>query len=263
MRFDALPGPGMQDTLALVHESRPRACRPVQYPAYDPQSSVTPLSPEEMQSLDLLLQRLDTEEVMSLDGMDGYLTALAIGPAALRALPTGDWLPAIWGGDSDSNSDSGDEAAPFNSKRQRKNTVVLALRHLRHLQQQLHQSPDDWEPIFSIAEKGDEEWADAREWCMGFLQAVDLLPSAWGSVWTAPPLAGVLRPLLLLGGGLDDAPLERLAPGPGEDTSDLAGCDAMSRAVPEAVLQLMAAVHSNPSSNSNPGPNPDQQGPLT
>ena len=122
----------------------------MQYPAYDPQSAVTPLIPEDLQGLDLLLQHLDADQVMSLDGMDGYLTAFAIGPAALRELPTGDWLPAIWGGDSAGS----DEAAPFSSKRQRKNTVVLALRHLRHLTQQLHETPAAWEPIFSIAEQG-------------------------------------------------------------------------------------------------------------
>ncbi len=211
----------------------------MQYPAYDPQSAVTPLTPEDLQGLDLLLQHLDSDQVMSLDGMDGYLTAFAIGPAALRELPTGDWLPAIWGGDSAGS----DEAAPFSSKRQRKNTVVLALRHLRHLAQQLHETPAAWEPIFSIAEQGENEWTDARDWCMGFLQAVDLLPDAWntngGPVWTTPPLADALRPLLLLGGGLDDAAPQA---GADEDINDLASCDAMSRAVPDAVLQLRAAL---------------------
>ena len=205
----------------------------VQYPTYDPNSPVTPLTPEELQAIDLLLQSMDADQVMSLDGMDGYLSAFAIGPAALQALPTGDWLPAIWGGDTA----AADEAAPFGSKRQRKNTVVQALRHLRHLAHQLHDSADTWEPIFSIAEQGADEWADAREWCMGFLQAVDLLPDAWGGVWTDPALASMLRPLLLLGGGLDDASPQ---PGDGEDVDDLATCDALSRAVPDAVVQLAA-----------------------
>ena len=205
----------------------------MQYPTYDPNSPVTPLTPEELQALDLLLQSMDADQVMSLDGMDGYLTAFAVGPAALQALPTGDWLPAIWGGDTAVAED----AAPFGSKRQRKNTVVQALRHLRHLAHQLHDSVDTWEPIFSIAEQGADEWADAREWCMGFLQTVDLLPDAWGGVWTAPALAPMLRPLLLLGGGLDDASPQ---PGDGEDVDDLATCDALSRAVPDAVVQLAA-----------------------
>lgn len=208
----------------------------MQTPNYDPQSPVTPLTADELQALDLLLQKLDADQVMSLDGMDGYLTAFAIGPAALRALPGGDWLPAVWGGDPVGSTD---EAAPFSSKRQRKNTVVLALRHLRHLGHQFETAADAWEPIFSIAEQGADEWTDAREWCMGFLQAVDLLPSAWGDLWADPALAPALRPLLLLGGGLDGAALAQQAE---ENTDDLATCDALSRAVPDAVLRLRAAL---------------------
>lgn len=203
----------------------------MQYPAYDPQSPVTPLAAEELAALDALLQRLPCDTAMSLDGFDGYLTAFAIGPALLLAMPSADWLPLIWGGDTAGP----DDAAPFATKRQRKNTVVMALRHLRHLAQQLHAAPDNWEPIFSIAEQGAEEWADAREWCMGFLQAVDLMPDAWAAAWADPKTA----PLLLLGGGLEG---EALAARPADspDLDDPAVCDQFSRAVPDAVLHLLA-----------------------
>lgn len=199
----------------------------VQYPAYDPRSPVTPLSLQEIVALDALLQRLDADTAMSLDGFDGYLTAFAIGPDEIRAMPTSDWLPLIWGGDDA----AADEAAPFATKRQRKNTVVMALRHLRHLSQLLRETPDDWQPIFSIAEHGADEWADAREWCMGFLQAVDLVPAAWGDAWTDPALA----PLLQLGGGLEGVAMAEVA-----DLDDPAVCDRLSRAVPDAVLRLLA-----------------------
>jgi len=201
----------------------------VQYPSYDPQSPITPLVAEEIAALDTLLQRLDADTAMSLDGFDGYLTAFAIGPAALREMPTADWLPLIWGGDPAGS----DEAAPFATKRQRKNTVVMALRHLRHLSGQLRNQPDDWEPIFSIAEQGEEELIDAREWCMGFLQAVDLMPDAWGDTWSDPAMA----PLLALGGGLEGA---TAAADDAPDLDDPATCDELSRAVPDAVLQLQA-----------------------
>jgi uncharacterized protein len=203
----------------------------VQYPTYDPQSPVTPLAPEEIAALDMLLQRLPADGAMSLDGFDGFLSAFAMGPAALRALPTAEWLPLIWGGDTE----GADNAAPFTTKRQRKNTVLFALRHLRHISQVLQVTPDDWEPIFSIAEQGPDEWADAREWCMGFLQAVDLLPSAWDGLWNAPEVA----PLLTLGGGLDGV----AQPDSDADLDDPATCDELSRAVPDAVLHLMAALN--------------------
>jgi len=205
----------------------------VDYPRYDPASPVTPLSAAELDALDALLQALPADGVMSLDGVDGYLTALLVGPPqVLGTLATADWLPLVWGGDGEEGPAS---AAPFASKRQRKTTVVMLLRHLRHLGEQLAKAADDWQPIFSIAEQAGDEWADARDWCTGFLQAVDLQPAAWGEVWSDP----VLAPLLVLGGGLEGA-----APVAGGDAAgdldDPAVCDRLSRAVPDAVLHLWA-----------------------
>ena len=157
------------------------------------------------------------------------LTAFAIGPAALCTVPTADWLPLIWGGDTAGP----DDPAPFNSKRQRKATVVLALRHLRHLSQLLREAPAAWEPIFSIAEQGPRERADAREWCMGFLQAVDLAPGERGDVWQDPALVPLL--MLMLGGGLEGS-------GPAAQADDPERCDEFSRAVPDAVLHLLARL---------------------
>ena len=197
------------------------------YPQYEPASAVTPLTVAELDGLDQLLQALPAEGCMSLDGVDGYLTALQVGPADLLAtLSTAEWLPMVWGGDGPGGAE---EAAPFASKRQRKATVVLLLRHLRHLAELLAAPPEAWEPIFSIAEQGPKEWADARDWCTGFLQAVDLMPGAWGDSLADPALA----PLLQLGGGLAGVPSP---PAPAED--DLAGIDGLSRTVPEAVLLL-------------------------
>jgi uncharacterized protein len=197
------------------------------YPTYDPQSAVTPLSAQELEWLDRLLTQLPSDAAMTLDGMDGYLSALHIGNGpALAQQPTAEWLPVVWGGDP---VEPGDTPAPFATRRQRKDTVVLLLRHLRHLAQQLGEAPQDWEPIFSMAEQGAQEWTDARDWCAGFLQAVDLQPQTWRegllADWTDP----VLEPLLSLGGGLDG---QQTAP------ESLEICDRLSREVPAAVLVL-------------------------
>lgn len=201
------------------------------YPCYDPQSPVTPLTAAELDGLDQLLQALPAESVITLDGLDGYLTALLASPGQpLASLPTATWLPAVWGGDPD----GGDQvAAPFASKRQRKATVVLVLRHLRHLSEQLTRTPQRWEPIFSIAANGAQEWVDARDWCAGFLQAVDLQPQAWSAVWRDPVLGLALAPLVRLGGGLD------AAAAPSEELADAAVFDPLSRSVPDAVLMLL------------------------
>jgi len=203
----------------------------VDYPRYDPASPVTPLTAAELDALDALLQSLPADGAMSLDGVDGFLSALLVGPPqVLGTLATADWLPLVWGGDEAGPG----SAAPFASKRQRKTTVVMLLRHLRHLSAQLSETPDDWQPIFSIAEQGGDEWADARDWCTGFLQAVDLQPEAWGNAWEDPALA----PLLVLGGGLDGVTVSGVDAD--SDLADPVVCDRLSRAVPDAVLQLLA-----------------------
>lgn len=53
------------------------------YPHHDPRSPLTPLTPAEIDGLDRLLQELDADGVMSLDGVDGFLTALVVGPPQL------------------------------------------------------------------------------------------------------------------------------------------------------------------------------------
>ena len=226
------------------------------YPRYDPASPLTPLQPAELDTLDRLLQALqttDSDGVMSLDGLDGYFTALAAGPAQLLAtLATAEWLPLVWGGDGPEGNEG---AEPFTSKRQRKTTVVQLLRHLRHVAEEL-QRPDSWEPIFSMAEKGADEFADASDWCTGFLQAVDLLPSAWDGVWNDPAVASLLQ----LGGGLEGVETPTVdVEGEAVDAAepdDAAAIDRLSRAVPDAVLRLHAALTRSVASSSEAAPDP-------
>ncbi len=230
-----LADPGAPHAAGQPASTRPWIPPPVNYPAFDPLSPVTPLQADELQALEQSLLALPADGVMSLDGLDGYLSALAAGPTRLLAeLPTVAWLPVVWGGDGDDGGAS--PAAPFASKRQRKDTVVRVLRHLRHLAHQLQAAPDEWQPIFSIAEQGAIEWVDASDWCRGFLAAVDLLPQAWAPLWDDAELGPLLAPLLRLGGGLDPDAV------PADDAllDDPAAVDAASRALPEAVLALHA-----------------------
>src|ERR1700759_4747094 len=186
------------------------------YPSYDPQSAVTPLNEDELASLDELLASLPADGAMTLDGMDGYLTALLVGPVPLSAMKTGDWLPAIWGGDQEP------APAPFASNQKRKRTTVLALRHLRAVQAALSGPPDAWEPVFSVAEvpgtHGDE-LADATDWCLGFLAATDLAPEAWSALYDDAEIGPGLATIALLGGDGE----------PGEDDEDLDLADPQVR----------------------------------
>ena len=204
------------------------------YPSYDPKSPNTPLTEEELASLDDLLTNLPSDGSMTLDGMDGFLTALLVGPAPIGK--SSDWMPAIWGGDQEP------APAPFSSNQKRKRTTVLVLRHLRSIEAALSGPPDAWEPVFSVAElpgTQGEELADATDWCMGFLAAMDLAPDAWAPLNDDPEIGPGLATIAFLGGDID-AP-----PGPGdsaddEDLDDPQVRDQLSRAAADVVLQLWA-----------------------
>jgi len=199
----------------------------VDYPDYNPQIDSPPLSDAELDALDSLLQALPTDDAMNIEGMDGYLTALLVGPPLLTRLKSADWLPAVWGGDG------ADAATPFTSQKQRKRTALLVLRHLHGIDQQLRTKAEAWEPVFSVAETDDREFVDAEDWCIGFLQAVALDTEAWAPLFDDPVLGPALVPVALLGGdesGLSEADAARLA--------DPEQRDALSRAVVDAVILL-------------------------
>lgn len=199
------------------------------YPRYNPASDNLPLSDAELDALDEALASLPSDGAMNIEGLDGYLTALLLSPVPLAERPGRDWLPPVWGGD-------GEGGAPFASGKQRKKLTLLVLRHLRAIDEQLNRQPEQWQPVFSLAEQSDgEELADAEDWCIGFLLAGDLDAEAWSPRFDDPMLAALLEPIVLLGGDeeqLDDKARARLA--------DPAERDGLSRSVPDAVLALRA-----------------------
>jgi uncharacterized protein len=197
------------------------------YPTYDPKSNIAPLDDAELAALDELLQALPVDGAMPLDGMDGFLTALLVAPAPIG--PSASWLPLVWGGDPAPGT-----AAPFASNQKKKRTTVLVLRHLRAIAAQLEAGADDWEPVFNVAETKDgDEFADAGDWCLGFLAATDLAPEAWAPLRADEEIAPGLAAIALLGGETE--------PGPDDgDLDDPQVRDELSRAAAEVVPMLWA-----------------------
>jgi uncharacterized protein len=201
----------------------------VDLPRYDPQLATEPLSDTELDALDALLLALPTDNPMNVEALDGYLTALLVGPRSAASLPGSAWMPVVWGGDGTP------APAPFSSQKQRKRTAQLVLRHLHTIDEALHKAPARWEPVFSLADTGQQELADAEDWCIGFLQATELAPDAWGALFEDSRLAPLLAPIVLLGG---DESL--LSPADAARVADPAERDALSRAAVDAVLALLA-----------------------
>ena len=61
----------------------------------NPLQVMATLSDEELEELDqFLLSDVTSEETMLMDGLDGYLTAIVVGP---RTVMPSQWLPDVWG----------------------------------------------------------------------------------------------------------------------------------------------------------------------
>lgn len=206
------------------------------YPSYDPKSPNTPLTEEELSGLDHLLAELPTDGAMTLDGMDGYLTALLVGPPLFDRIPSSQWLPLIWGGDLEP------APAPFQSNQKRKRSTVQVLRHLRSIEAALSAAPESWEPVFSVAEvpgSQGQELADASDWCAGFLTATDLAPEAWAPLFADPELGPALATIAWLGGDTEAAAAAG-HPADDDELDDPQVRDRLSRAAADAVLGLWA-----------------------
>jgi uncharacterized protein len=197
----------------------------MQYPHYNPASDNRPLADEEINDLDELLAALPTDEAMNAEALDGYLAGLLLTPGRnLADLPGAAWLPLIWGGDGE-----GDDPKPFASGKQRKKVVMLVLRHLQSIAKAWAERPQAWEPIFSFADGEDEdtEYADAEDWAVGFLMAVDLAPDAWAPWFDGAETGPLLAPVAALGG--EDGALAE---------ASAAERDEASRKIPDAMLAL-------------------------
>jgi uncharacterized protein len=100
--------------------------------------------------------------------------------------------------------------------------------------------------VFSIAETTQGELlVDAEDWCIGFLQGVELDPAAWSPFFDDGELGAALVPLALLGG--DDSELDASDRARLEDPVQR---DALSRAVVDTVLMMQARRKSSPISTT-------------
>jgi uncharacterized protein len=150
--------------------------------------------------IDELMQRLDEflmsdqapPECMMLSDLDGFLTGIAIGPALI--LPS-KWLPVIWGG----------EEPVFDSlvEAQAIHTAIMC-RYNQILAEVEQGAPN---PIFWQSKDGDVIVGD---WTEGFMQAVNIDPTAWEKLFKAEHMTPYFLPILAFCCDDDGEPLVAL-----------------------------------------------------
>ena len=159
-----------------------------------------PPSDEEIDELEsFLLSDATSDETMTLDTLDGYLTAIVVGPTTL--VPS-QWLSGIWG--------AGDEHAPgFETTEQAQHIMELILRHMNGIVGSLEHDPDMFEPFFDVRTYRAREYLDGEMWAYGFMEGIALCRKDWQPLFEDARGREALRPLRLLG-ARDTTPEEQL-----------------------------------------------------
>lgn len=156
------------------------------------------LTDEEFDELDrFLMSSQCSDETMAMDALNGYLTAIAIGPVDVAPAQ---WLPRIWG-------PTPQDAPKFRDAQQSARIHELLSRALEEIRVTFEVAPKDFEPLFSVHKFKGKELLDAEAWCWGFLEAISLNEAAWQPL-RASSQAILLRAVNLLGAEeIDDTQL--------------------------------------------------------
>lgn len=148
-------------------------------------------SDSELEELDRFLRARAGDEDMLLDGVHGFLTALAIGPVPAKP---DEWLPEIL-------------HEPFADPDEGRRVLTL----LAHLNDAITPELETgtYEPILGEIDGGDEGAPvfTARGWCEGFSRGIDLRAPSWESrLGSDAELMELLGPIIAL--AIDDGVFE-------------------------------------------------------
>lgn len=157
-----------------------------------------PLSFEDIVHLENFLasDKLSEDSISSVEMLDGYLTALVIGPEVV--LPSV-WIPCIW--DAENSPES-----VFVSQEQADAVTGLLIRYMNTIARQFHENPEAFQPVFektAYAEKGDLEDA-VDDWSLGFLIGMELANEAWQPIFHDDDTFLLVLPMFILSGVFDD-----------------------------------------------------------
>ena len=121
-------------------------------------------APMSLQELDEFLTSDGApDRSMALSNLDGFLTAVAIGPDRIKP---SEWLPRIWG----------DETPEFLSEEEANRVIGTILGRYNQIITQLRDDPDRYQPLIRQNEHGQ---VIARDWVAGFMDGVALRFHGW------------------------------------------------------------------------------------
>jgi len=116
---------------------------------------------------------------MALSNLDGFLTAVAIGPDRIKP---SEWLPRIWG----------DETPEFLSEEEANRVIGTILGRYNQI---ITQSRDDlgrYQPLIRQNEHGQ---VIARDWVAGFMNGIALRADRWQALWKSKEYRNYFAPI--------------------------------------------------------------------
>jgi uncharacterized protein len=157
-----------------------------------------PLSEEELNMLEAFLASADSpEECMnSLEMIDGYLTAIVIGP---EVVPEHRWIKYML--DPENLRET-----LFNSPENEASITDLLNRHVLAIDAQFENDPEAFLPIYEMFSYSEEEERQIaiEEWALGFILGMELCHEAWQPLFANESTAMLAGPLFVLGKVTDD-----------------------------------------------------------
>ena len=187
-------------------------------------SLIVPLDDAEMNELDqFLCSDATSDEVMMIDCLDGYLTAILAGPTSLSM---NQWLSGIWG-------QNPEDAPHFETMEHAQRIIDLIMRHYNGIIWGLQGGPDAFEPIFNTVQYPDnpDEVLDGEMWAHGFMRGVELCRSDWQPLFDDPNGRQWLRPIVLLGAEEVTPEEEGLVRWPAQR-------EALAKQIPASVVEI-------------------------
>ena len=149
-----------------------------------------PLSEAEFKELDdFLASDATPDECMDISMLDGFLTALVVGPNTL--MPSR-WLPVVYG-------ETEQDPMAWASAGEAEYMLGLILRHMNDIAWQLREAPDDYEPLLLESRHEGEPNPIIDEWCIGFVMGTNVDAAAWAPLFESEEGKAFLLPILLYG----------------------------------------------------------------
>jgi uncharacterized protein len=131
------------------------------------------ISGRELDELEgFLLSSSGLKQPMNLEMVDGFLTALIVGPDTV--MPS-DWLPYVW------DISGGGHSPEFHTPEQASRIIGIIMRMMNSIVSNFDECPDGYTPLPEMVEYGGdaEKRGAVRLWCIGFLMGISIREKSW------------------------------------------------------------------------------------